>query len=69
MCTIGYHNCPACQEETKCYQPDYECDNWLPTLCEKCEYWQEELEKDEQRKHEQMMWERERWESEYGGKS
>jgi hypothetical protein len=64
MCRIGYHNCPACEEEYKCDQFNSECPvlNGYNNPCDKCEWWAEE-ERKEQDKYERMMWERER---EYG---
>lgn len=53
MCNQGYHNCSICGEEIKCYQSNSECaefNGFQGQPCEKCEYWQEELERDEQEK-------------------
>lgn len=68
MCSIGYHNCPTCGEEISCYQPDYECSvmNNLNYPCEKCEYWMEELHKEEERKATWEQEQRKRWAEEYG---
>ena len=67
MCRLGFHNCPTCGEEYKCDQPNSECPilNNYDGPCQKCEYWQEELERDEEAKYERMMWERDQWMQEY----
>lgn len=68
MCSIGEHNCPACDEPYPCYASDYDCQNTMPYPCEKCEYWMEESYKEDQRKSEWEREQRERWEAEFYGK-
>lgn len=62
MCSMGFHNCPACGEEYKCDQNNSECPvkNGYDAACEKCEYWQNELEREDYEKElERKEWERE----------
>ncbi len=70
MCEIGYHICPQCQDEIKCYQHDSECEslNQSSWACENCEYWQEELHREDTRKRERIEWETQEWERLYGYK-
>lgn len=64
MCSLGYHVCPSCQEEYHCEQSNSECPvkNGYDTQCQKCDYWQEEIEREEYEKD----LERKRWEEEFG---
>lgn len=68
MCDIGYHICPECQDEIKCYQSEYECATTahLEWICERCEYWMEELQREDDNRRERQEWEQREWERLYG---
>lgn len=64
MCSIGFHLCCSCDEEVKCDQPNSECPefNGFPGQpCEKCEFWSDELRRDDMERD----LERKRWEMEF----
>jgi G:T-mismatch repair DNA endonuclease (very short patch repair protein) len=52
MCAIGYHGCIQCGMDLPCYLPDEECDT--NRTCTQCDYWLEELWKDEERKRQML---------------
>lgn len=63
MCRLFTHTCPACGEEYRCDQNNSECPvlNGYEAVCSKCEYWSEELEREDKERE----WNRERWEDEF----
>lgn len=65
MCSIGYHTC-ECGEEYSCHQQNSECSaiNGYGELCSKCEYWAEEIKRDEE-KDARRKWEQEEWERQF----
>ena len=67
MCELGFHNCPACQEEYKCDQPNSECPtmNHYDGPCNKCEYWIDESEREAERE-EERNWQRAQWIKDHG---
>lgn len=63
MCSLGYHECPSCGEQYHCDQPNSECQvkAGFDTPCEKCNYWSEEIAREDYEKD----LERERWKREF----